>query len=94
MKNRGYLKGPNTVKNGGIKDENGDVGWNGLRNSSGALRRVVAVEQLKSGEDNWFRMKNVMRNATSVTQGMHDYLEIVPLTYVNDESIPLDEKRK
>lgn len=94
MKNRGYLKGPNTVKNGGITDENGDAGWNGLRNSSGTLRRVVAVEQLKSGEDNWFRMKNVMRNATSVTQGMHDYLEIVPLTYVNDESIPLDEKRK
>ena len=94
MKNRGYLKGPNTVKNGGITGEDGNAGWNTLRNSSGTLRKVVGTVTLKAGQDNWFRMKNAHRTATSVTQGMHDYLEIVPVEYVNDESIPLDEKRK
>lgn len=94
MKNRGYLKGPNTVKNGGITGEDGNAGWNTLRNASGTLRKVVGTVTLKAGQDNWFRMKNAHRTATSVTQGMHDYLEIVPVEYVNDESIPLDEKRK
>lgn len=94
MKNRGYLKGPNTIKNGGIVGEDGNSGWNTLRNSSGTLRKVVGTVTLKAGQDNWFRMKNAHRTATSVTQGMHDYLEIVPVEYVNDESIPLDEKRK
>lgn len=94
MKNRGYLKGPNTVKNGGIQDENGNAGWNTLRNSSGTLRKVVGTVTLKSGETNWFRMKNAHRTASNVTQGMHDYLEIVPLEYVNDEMVSLDEKRK
>lgn len=103
LKNKGYLKGPNTIRseqsvvkadidNNGALTETLEFG--NMRNATGAIRKVIAITYLKSDEENWFRMKNAKRGAETETQGMHDYIEIVPLAYVNDESIPLDEKRK
>lgn len=102
LKNNGYLKGPNTSRANNCITEgqlsgssfSGTQGFGIMRNTVGSVRKVVATIQLNSDQENWLRMKNMMKNASSVTQGMHDYLEIVPLEYVNDENIPLDEKRK
>ena len=85
MKNRGYLKGPNTMH---------DYGSTGnARDHVQIIRKVVTTKYLTEG-DHWIRFKNTFENATETTQFMHDYIEFVPLSYVRDESIPVEEKRK
>ena len=85
MKNRGYLKGPNTMHDYG---ESGNA-----RDHNQIIRVVVATKYLSEGE-HWLRFKNAYDNNTATTQFMHDYVEIVPVSYVRDESIPIEEKRK
>lgn len=85
MKNRGYLKGPNTMH---------DYGATGnARDHELIIRTVVTTKYLSEG-DHWLRFKNVFENSTETTQFMHDYVEFVPVSYIRDESIPEAEKRK
>ena len=86
MKNRGYMKGPNTFYDYGAKGGN-------ARDHNQIIRKVVTTKYLSEGE-HWIRFKNVDENATSTTQFMHDYIELVPVSYVRNESIPVEEKRK
>lgn len=85
MKNRGYLKGPSTMCGYGAGSK--------AREDSKVIRKVVTTKYLTEG-DHWIRFKNTFENATETTQFMHDYIEFVPLSYVRDESIPVEEKRK
>ena len=85
MKNRGYLKGPITFRN---TSETGLA-----RDYDGDLRKVIATKYLSEGE-HWLRFKNVNENDDGNAQFMHDYLEIVPMTFLRDETLSLDEKRK
>lgn len=85
MKNRGYLKGPITFRN---TSETGLA-----RDYDGDLRKVIATKYLSEGE-HWLRFKNVNENDNGSAQFMHDYLEIVPMTFLRNESLTLDEKRK
>ena len=85
MKNRGYLKGPNTMHDYG---ETGNA-----RDHNQIIRTVITTKYLTEGE-HWLRFKNVYENSTATTQFMHDYVEFVPVSYIRDESIPLEEKRK
>lgn len=84
MKNRGYLKGPNTFYNNAD-----DLARNDHRN----LRVVVATKRLDEGS-HWLRFKNVLDTDNGTQQFMHDYFEIVPVTYLRDESITEQEKRQ
>ena len=86
MKNRGYLKGPSTMYDYGAKGGN-------ARDHVQIIRKVITTKYLSEGE-HWVRFKNVFENSTNTTQFMHDYIEFVPLSYVRDESIPIEEKRK
>ena len=86
MKNRGYLKGPTTFYDYAAKGGN-------ARDHVQIIRKVITTKYLSEGE-HWVRFKNVFENSTSTTQFMHDYIEFVPLSYVRDESIPIEEKRK
>ena len=85
MKNRGYLKGPITFRN---TSETGLA-----RDYDGDLRKVITTKYLSEGE-HWIRFKNVNENDDGSAQFMHDYFEIVPMTFLRNESLSLEEKRK
>ena len=63
------------------------------RDNAKIIRKVITTKYLGEG-DHWLRFKNVYENSTNTTQFMHDYVEFVPLSYIRDESIPIEEKRK
>ena len=85
MKNRGYLKGPSTFNGTGANDK--------ARDNSQALRVVVATKYLTAGS-HWLRFKNMDVKNPDKAQFMHDYIEIVPTSYLRREDISLAEKRK
>ena len=84
MKNRGWLKGPTTFYYGGSTL---------ARNYNGDCRRVITTKYLGPG-DHWLRFKNVNEKDDGLDQFMHDYLEIVPIGWLRNENISLEEKRK
>lgn len=85
MRNRGYLKGPADMC-GNNPEQRG-------RDHTHIMRIVVTTKYLTE-TDHWFRFKNVFENDDGLAQFMHDYVEIVPLSYIRDESIPIEEKRR
>ena len=88
MKNRGYLKGPTTFYDN-------EKGLEHLaRYSKLCLRAVIATKYLTGNSSHWLRFKNVNDGDDGKAQFMHDYFEIVPITYLRDESITVAERRK
>ena len=85
MKNRGYLKAPTSYRGNG---EN-----NIARDDPGIIRKVITTKYLGEGE-HWIRFKNVNENDNGSAQFMHDYFEIVPMTFLRNENLSLEEKRK
>lgn len=85
MKNRGYLKGPTTFR------DNTTTGL--ARDNANNLRAVIATKYLTAGS-HWLRFKNVNEKDNGTAQFMHDYFEIVPMSYLRDESITVEDKRK
>ena len=84
MKNRGYLKGPNTYVT---------TGTTNARNASNVVRKVVTTKYLSEGE-HWIRFKNVNEADDGTAQFMHDFFELVPVSFLRNEQISLDEKRQ
>lgn len=84
MKNRGYLKAPTSYRGNG---EN-----NIARDDPGIIRKVITTKYLSAGE-HWIRFKNVNPNDDGTAQFMHDYFEIVPVTFIRNENLSLAEKR-
>lgn len=87
MKNRGYMKAGTTFS--GYNEYTAGT----ARNEPSALRKVITTKYLSAGE-HWIRFKNVNENDDGTSQFMHDYIEIVPMSFIRDENISLDEKRK
>lgn len=85
MKNRGYLKGPTTFR---AYSETSIA-----RDDASVLRKVITTKYLSEGE-HWIRFKNVNETDDGSAQFMHDYIEIVPMSFIRDESLSLEEKRK
>ena len=85
MKNRGYLKGPTSFRD--------DTETGVARDNATNLRVVIATKHLTAGS-HWLRFKNVNETDNGTAQFMHDYFEMVPMDYLKDESISLEEKRK
>ena len=85
MKNRGYLKGPTSFRD--------DTETGVARDNPTNLRVVIATKHLTAGS-HWLRFKNVNETDNGTAQFMHDYFEMVPMDYLKDESISLEEKRK
>lgn len=85
MKNRGYLKGPTTFRD--------DTEEGLARDNTANLRAVIATKYLTAGS-HWLRFKNVNESDNGTAQFMHDYFEIVPMSYLRDESITVEDKRK
>lgn len=86
MKNRGYLKAPTTFYGTADKKEL-------ARDNEKCLRAVIATKYLTAGS-HWLRFKNVLDTDNGDAQFMHDYFEIVPMDYLKDESISVEERRK
>lgn len=84
MKNRGYLKGPITFYG---------LGTELAREYNGDLRKVITTKYLSAGE-HWLRFKNVNENDNGSAQFMHDYIEIVPISFLRNENLTLNEKRQ
>lgn len=87
MKNRGYMKAPDCFY---YPDESKQIS---ARDNAACLRAVIATKHLSAGS-HWLRFKNVNEEDDGSAQFMHDYFEIVPLSYLRDENITLEEKRK
>ncbi len=85
MKNRGYLKAPTSYRGNG---EN-----NIARDDPGIIRKVITTKYLSEGE-HWIRFKNVNPNDDGTAQFMHDYFELVPVTFLRNENLSLAEKRQ
>lgn len=83
MKNRSYLKGLTTQKvaNGSLTG----------RDSPHCLRLVLTTKHF-SGDDHWVRVKPVGDNTNKGV--MLDYFELVPVGWMRDDNISLDDKRK
>ena len=80
MRNRGYMKGPNTIygSSGGTPI---------LRMYQGSIRRILTTARLNRGE-HWLRFKSVEDNDTR--EFMFDFLELVPSSAYpnkNDEGV-------
>ena len=84
MKNRGYLKASTTYVT---------VGSRIARHQQNVIRKVITTKYLSDG-DHWIRFKNAYENDNGTAQFMYDYFELVPITYVRDETISIEEKRK
>ena len=84
MKNRGYLRGPMS-----FYDRAKLRAWE----TEVCLRVVIATKYLSDGS-HWLRFKNVLDTDDGTKQFMHDYFEIVPMSYLRDESITTEEKRQ
>ncbi len=85
MKNRGYLKAPSTFYDetkGGLARDNKIM-----------IRSVIATKYLTDAP-HWLRFKNVNDQDDGNAQFMHDYFEIVPTSYLRDEKVSVEEKRK
>lgn len=85
MKNRGYLKGPSTYYVGDCTTI--------ARNFSRAFRLVLTTKYF-SGGDHWVRIKNVNDNDSGADSYMHDYFEFVPVGWMRNENISLEDRRK
>ena len=64
-----------------------------LRDAETAARLILGTFTLTEG-DHWIRFKNAYENDNGTNQFMYDYFELVPLSYIRDESISIEEKRK
>ena len=84
MKNRGFLKASTTYVT---------TGSNIARHQSNVIRRVITTKYLGEG-DHWLRFKNAYENDNGTAQFMYDYFELVPISYIRDESISIEEKRQ
>lgn len=78
MRNHGYMKAPLSI----AQNFSSESVKPSARHYNGAIRYIVKTTDFK-GNDNWLRMKNVMEDATK--EGMHDYIELVPIGIVNDD---------
>ena len=83
MKNRGFLKGSTQY-----------YAYGHLARHEPSVIRLVLTTKYLDGGDHWFRAKNVNENDDGLDQFMHDYIEFVPVGWLRNENISLDEKRK
>lgn len=83
MKNRGFLKGSTQYYAYGHL----------ARHEPSVIRLVLTTKYLDDG-DHWFRAKNVNEADDGNDQFMHDYIEFVPVGWLRNENISLEEKRK
>ena len=72
LKNRGYLKGPDSWKTGTVNDANQVT----HRQNTNAMRIVLATESLQEGKAHYLRFKSVMDNPMGLFP--FDYLELCP----------------
>ena len=84
MKNRGYVKAPTTFNGYGTEL---------ARTQPNIIRKVITTKYLSEG-DHWIRFKNVNEADDGSAQFMHDYFELVPITFLRNESLSLEEKRQ
>lgn len=85
MKNRGYLKLPNSYYRAD--------GTTLARTYTHGVRYVVTTKYLSDG-DHWLRIKNVNENDSGSDYYNHDYLELVPVGWLRREDLSLSEKRQ
>lgn len=83
MRNRGFMKAPASCH----MTKDGES----MRESVLAVRRIVGTFRLDPG-NHWLRFKDVMENSTGkLNEFNQDYLEIVPLSVINDQTKPEDQ---
>ena len=85
MKNRGYLKLPITYY--------APVISGAARNYSHGVRIVVTTKYLTPGP-HWIRIKNVHESDAGTDFYNHDYVELVPVSWLRRDDLSLEEKRQ
>ena len=83
MRNRGWMKGPASI----ILEKENNVS---MRDGTQPIRKINGTYRLNKG-DHWMRFKDVSENSTGkLKQFDQDYLELVPLSVINNQLKPED----
>lgn len=82
LRNRGFMKGPASCM---MTDKN-----ESMRASKNSFRKILGKYRLTKG-DHWLRIKNVTEGSNGSDFFNQDYLEIVPLSVINNARKPEDQ---
>ena len=87
MRNRGFMKAPAS-----LEVPVGDDVTKNFRHSTVAFRRILGIYTLENNTNYWIRCKDVTEgeNAAGQNEFNQDYLEIVPVTIMNNPANPED----
>ena len=88
MRNRGFMKAPASI----YGDGGGNLGVKNMRHAESAFRRIIGTYELEYGKNYWLRFKDVTEGGTDdkPNEFNQDYLEIVPVSIINDPAKPED----
>lgn len=86
MRNRGYLRGPMSYTSHPERGwDNQDANLRGSSYGNVALRRILDTRNFKQSEDYWLRIKNVLPDGDTNKKWQLDYVELVPMSVVNND---------
>ena len=89
MRNRGFMKAPASIWLGSYDVSLPDKS---MRFAKKAFRRIIGTYELTNGKNYWLRFKDVTEGGTDdkPNEFNQDYLEIVPVSIINNLSKPED----
>jgi hypothetical protein len=89
MRNRGFMKAPASIWLGSYDTSKPDKS---MRFAKLAFRRIIGTYDLKHGTNYWLRFKDVTEGGTDdkPNEFNQDYLEIVPVSIINNPAKPED----
>ena len=86
MKNRGFLKAPDSFYGYDAKGKR-------ARAEARCLRAIIATKKLSGYNSHWIRFKDVDQINGGKREFMHDYIEIVSTDYLRSLDVKEEEKR-
>lgn len=86
MRNRGYLRGPMSYTSHPERGwDNQDANLRGSSYGNVALRRILDTRNFKQSDNYWLRIKNVLPDGDINKKWQLDYVELVPMSVVNND---------
>ena len=86
MRNRGYMRGPMSYTSHPERGwDNQDANQRGSSYGNVILRRILDTRNFKQSEDYWLRIKNVLPDGDTNKKWQFDYVELVPMSVINNE---------
>lgn len=89
MRNRGYMRGPMSYtshpEKGWDATDGNCRGNGGIGTNNRILRLILDTRNFKQSDDHWLRIKSVVTDGNDDKKWQLDYVELVPMSVVNNE---------